>query len=83
MMDGNLLEKFRVSQLPALMVLVEGRVLHYRGDFRNLNAKVIRVFARNVIPATFMQRLYDHNGLKRFLDQCKSTNKVNFLRNLK
>ena len=75
-MDGNLLEKFRVNQLPALMVLVEGRVIHFRGDFRGLTAKAIRVFARNVIPSTFMQKLNDFNGMRRFLDLWQSTNKV-------
>lgn len=78
MIDGNLLEKLRVSQLPALMVLVEGRVMHFRGDFKGINAKVIRVFARNVIPSTFLHRINSFNAMKRFLDQTKATNKVIF-----
>ncbi|PIO59618.1 hypothetical protein TELCIR_18915, partial [Teladorsagia circumcincta] len=32
MTDGNLLEKLRISRLPAIVAIVEGRVTHYRAD---------------------------------------------------
>lgn len=34
MSDGNLLERLRVSRLPSIVVVVEGRVIHYRGNMQ-------------------------------------------------
>lgn len=78
MFDSNLLEKLRVNRVPSLLVLVEGRAIHYRGSYQQLNAREIRLFARDAIPRTFMHRINAYNGLKRFLDQWESTNKVAF-----
>uniref|UniRef100_A0A7E4VFG4 DnaJ homolog subfamily C member 16 n=1 Tax=Panagrellus redivivus TaxID=6233 RepID=A0A7E4VFG4_PANRE len=77
--DGVLLEKLRVQTLPSILVVVEGRVVHYRHAFQHLSAKNIRLFARDVIPTTFLQRITSHNGLRRFLDQWEPTNKVSIL----
>ena len=77
--DGALLEKLRVTTLPSIVVLVEGRVVHFRKPFNAINAKTIRLFARDVIPTTFLQRITTHTGLRRFLDQWKSTNRVSIL----
>lgn len=76
MFDANLMEKLRVNRVPSLMVLVEGRVIHYRDNYHQLSARSIRLFARDAIPKTFMLRINTYNGLKRFLDQWESTNKV-------
>ncbi len=73
MSDGNLLEKLRVSRLPSIVVLVEGRIMHFRGS---MHAKSIRLFARDVIPNTFMISITNYDGLKRFVDQWSTTNKV-------
>ncbi|VDO41328.1 unnamed protein product [Onchocerca flexuosa] len=35
--DGNLLEKVRISRLPSIVVIVEGRVIHYRGSMQRIN----------------------------------------------
>ncbi|KAI6241318.1 DnaJ domain protein [Aphelenchoides fujianensis] len=51
------------------------RAIHYRGNYHQLNARSIRLFARDAIPNTFMHRLNTYNGLKRFLDQWEPTNK--------
>ena len=32
MTDANLLERMRVSKLPSIVAIVEGRILHYRGS---------------------------------------------------
>lgn len=32
--DSNLLEKMRISRLPSIVVVVEGRVFHYRGSMQ-------------------------------------------------
>lgn len=79
MTDGVLLETLRVTSLPSLVVLVEGRVIHYRKSFNGINAKAIRLFARDTLPTTFLQRITTHTGLKRFLDQWESSNKVSVL----
>lgn len=74
--DGNLFEKLRISRVPSVLVLVEGKVVHYRGNYADLSARSLRVFARDAIPNTFMLRLNSYNGLKRFLDQWEPSNKV-------
>jgi hypothetical protein len=73
-MEGNLMEKLRVTRLPTIMVIVEGRVIHYRGQFQ---AKSIRVFARDALPSSYLVKVNEYNTLKRFLDLWSSTNKVN------
>lgn len=40
MTDGNLLEKLRISRLPAIVAIVEGRVTHYRSDMFLMNARL-------------------------------------------
>ncbi|VDM49449.1 unnamed protein product [Toxocara canis] len=77
--DGNLLEKLRVSRLPSIVVVVEGRVIHYRGSMHPLSAKSVRIFARDVIPNTFLLKINNHDGLRRFIDQWKSYNKISVL----
>uniref|UniRef100_A0AC35FBY1 J domain-containing protein n=1 Tax=Panagrolaimus sp. PS1159 TaxID=55785 RepID=A0AC35FBY1_9BILA len=77
--DGVLLEKLRVTTLPSIVVLVEGRVVHFRKSFNGINAKSIRLFARDVIPTTFLHRITTHVGLRRFLDQWKTTNRISVL----
>ncbi|CAD5206907.1 unnamed protein product [Bursaphelenchus okinawaensis] len=77
--DGNLFEKLRIGRLPSLLVLVEGKVVHYRGSYADLNARTIRMFARDAIPNTFMMRVNNYNGLKRFLEQWQNTNKPSVL----
>uniref|UniRef100_A0A0M3JIZ5 DnaJ homolog subfamily C member 16 (inferred by orthology to a human protein) n=1 Tax=Anisakis simplex TaxID=6269 RepID=A0A0M3JIZ5_ANISI len=69
------LEKLRVSRLPSIVVVVEGRVIHYRGSMHPLSAKSLRVFARDVIPNTFLFKLSNHDGLRRFVDQWRYYNK--------
>lgn len=76
MFDGNLFEKLRINRVPSLLVLIEGRSIHYRGNYQQLSARDIRLFARDAIPRTFMHRINTYNALKRFLDQWESTNKV-------
>ncbi|KAI6225805.1 DnaJ domain protein [Aphelenchoides besseyi] len=79
MFDGNMFEKLRVNRVPSLLVLIEGRAIHYRGSYQHLSARSIRMFARDAIPNTFMHRLNTYNGLKRFLDQWEPTNKPSLL----
>ncbi|VDM97334.1 unnamed protein product [Thelazia callipaeda] len=74
--DSNLLEKLRVSRLPSIVVIVEGRVIHYRGTIYPLFAKAVRVFARDVIPNAFLIKISNHDGLRRFIDQWKTSNRV-------
>ncbi|VDK29057.1 unnamed protein product, partial [Anisakis simplex] len=69
------MEKLRVSRLPSIVVVVEGRVIHYRGSMHPLSAKSLRVFARDVIPNTFLFKLSNHDGLRRFVDQWRYYNK--------
>ncbi|VDK88926.1 unnamed protein product [Litomosoides sigmodontis] len=76
MTDGNLLEKMRISRLPSIVVVVEGRVIHYRGSMQPLSAKALRVFARDVIPNTFLHKITNHDGLRRFIDQWQSSNRI-------
>ncbi|KIH52964.1 hypothetical protein ANCDUO_16922, partial [Ancylostoma duodenale] len=76
MTDGNLLEKLRVSRLPAIVAVVEGRVTHYRSDMFLMNARDVRVFARDVIPRTFMLMINSHDGLSRFVNQWQPSNKI-------
>lgn len=76
MFDGNLFETLRITQLPSIVAVVEGRVVHFRGNFNHLNAKAIRLFARDAIPNTFMQKINTYHSLRRFLDQWEGTNKV-------
>jgi DnaJ family protein C protein 16 len=79
MFDGDLFEALRITQLPSLVVVVEGRVIHYRGSFNHISAKTIRLFARDALPGTFLYRINSYLGLRRFLDQWESTNKVSVL----
>ncbi|KHJ91828.1 DnaJ domain protein [Oesophagostomum dentatum] len=79
MTDGNLLEKLRISRLPAIVAVVEGRVTHYRADMFLMNARDVRIFARDVIPRTFMMMINSHDGLTRFVDQWQSSNKISVL----
>ncbi|GMR36924.1 hypothetical protein PMAYCL1PPCAC_07119, partial [Pristionchus mayeri] len=76
MTDSNLLERMRVSRLPTILVLLEGRTVHYRSSPHYTTAKSLRVFARDVIPESYIIKLASYDKLKRFLDQAKSTNKV-------
>ncbi|MCP9261330.1 DnaJ-like protein subfamily C member 16 [Dirofilaria immitis] len=64
--DGNLMEKMRISRLPSIVVVVEGRVVHYRGTMQPLSAKTVRVFARDVIPNSFLFKITNHDGLRHF-----------------
>ncbi|KAI1711897.1 dnaJ domain-containing protein [Ditylenchus destructor] len=77
--DGGLFEKLRISHLPSIVVLVEGRVIHYRGSMNALNPKTIRVFARDAIPVTYLSKLNTYTALRRFLDQWEPTNKASVL----
>ncbi|MFH4979142.1 hypothetical protein AB6A40_005851 [Gnathostoma spinigerum] len=79
MTDGNLLERLRVTHLPSVVVVVEGRTVHYRESMNPLSAKSLRLFARSVIPNTFLLKIVNHDGLRRFIDQWKSTNKISVL----
>ncbi|VDM63641.1 unnamed protein product [Angiostrongylus costaricensis] len=74
--DGNLLEKLRVSRLPAIVAIVEGRVTHFRSDMFLLNEKDVRVFARDVIPRSFMGFINSRDALSRFVSQWEPSNKV-------
>ncbi|CAI5441760.1 unnamed protein product [Caenorhabditis angaria] len=76
MTDGNLLEKLRISQLPAIVAVVEGRVIPLRHSFVGLSDKSIRQFAQKVIPDYFMTRIGSRQALARFVEQWRSTNKV-------
>uniref|UniRef100_A0A1I8ETE4 J domain-containing protein n=1 Tax=Wuchereria bancrofti TaxID=6293 RepID=A0A1I8ETE4_WUCBA len=51
--DSNLLEKMRISRLPSIIVVVEGRVIHYRGSMQPLSAKAVRIFARDISVVIF------------------------------
>lgn len=44
--------------------------------FTALSAKALRVFARDVIPNTFLYKITNHDGLRRFIDQWQSSNRV-------
>ncbi|KJH44415.1 DnaJ domain protein [Dictyocaulus viviparus] len=77
--DGNLLEKLRISRLPAIVAIVEGRVTHYRSDMFLMSARDVRVFARDVIPRSFMGLINTHDGLSRFVDQWEYSNKISVL----
>lgn len=79
MTDSNLLERMRVSRLPTILVLLEGRTIHYRQSPQYTTAKSLRVFARDVIPDTYILKISTYDKLKRFLDQAKATNKVSIL----
>ncbi|KAM3719801.1 DnaJ [Dirofilaria immitis] len=74
--DGNLMEKMRISRLPSIVVVVEGRVVHYRGTMQPLSAKTVRVFARDVIPNSFLFKITNHDGLRRFIDQWQTSNRI-------
>nr|CDJ86209.1 Heat shock protein DnaJ domain containing protein [Haemonchus contortus] len=74
--DGNLLEKLRISRLPAIVAIIEGRVTHYRADMFLMNARDVRIFARDVIPRTFMGLINSHDGLSRFVNQWQQSNKI-------
>lgn len=76
MTDGNLLEKLRISRLPAIVAIVEGRVTHYRSDMFLMNARDVRVFARDIIPRTFMGLINSRDGLARFVNQWQPSNKI-------
>uniref|UniRef100_A0A1I8A8S4 J domain-containing protein n=1 Tax=Steinernema glaseri TaxID=37863 RepID=A0A1I8A8S4_9BILA len=77
--EGNLLDTLRCHSNFALLVVVEGRVLHYRGNLMSMKAHDIRVFARDAIPKTFLSTLSSNDGLIRFVDQWKSSNKISVL----
>uniref|UniRef100_A0A158PCI0 J domain-containing protein n=1 Tax=Angiostrongylus cantonensis TaxID=6313 RepID=A0A158PCI0_ANGCA len=74
--DGNLLEKLRVSRLPAIVAIVEGRVTHFRSDMFLFNEKDVRVFARDVIPRSFMGFINSRDALSRFVSQWEPSNKI-------
>lgn len=48
--------------------------------FTALSAKAVRVFARDVIPNTFLLKITNHDGLRRFIDQWQTSNRVRFFR---
>lgn len=52
MTDSNLLEKMRVSRLPTILVLIEGRTVHYRSSPQYTTAKLV--------ANTVDERLIDH-----------------------
>ncbi|GMT15070.1 hypothetical protein PFISCL1PPCAC_6367, partial [Pristionchus fissidentatus] len=79
MTDSNLLEQMRVSRLPTILVLIEGRAVHYRQSPQYTTAKSLRIFARDVIPNSYILKLSSYDKLKRFIDQAKSTNKMSVL----
>uniref|UniRef100_A0A0N5AG39 DnaJ homolog subfamily C member 16 n=1 Tax=Syphacia muris TaxID=451379 RepID=A0A0N5AG39_9BILA len=79
MTDANLLERIRVGRVPSILAFVEGRAIHYRDSLSSLTAKSLRLFARDVLPSSFLTRVKDHSGLKRFIDQWESTNKISVL----
>ncbi|KAJ1366187.1 hypothetical protein KIN20_026789 [Parelaphostrongylus tenuis] len=72
-------KKLRISRLPAIVAVVEGRVTHYRSDMFLLNERDIRIFARDVIPRTFMGTINSHDGLSRFVSQWEPSNKISVL----
>uniref|UniRef100_A0A0N4ZC39 DnaJ homolog subfamily C member 16 n=1 Tax=Parastrongyloides trichosuri TaxID=131310 RepID=A0A0N4ZC39_PARTI len=77
--DRNLLEKLRVTSLPSIMVVVEGRVIHFRSESSVINSKMIRHFAINAMPTHFITKINDYSALRRFLDQWETTNKISVL----
>lgn len=46
--------------------------------FIALTTKAVRVFARDVIPTTFLHTIINHDGLRRFIDQWQNSNRVRF-----
>lgn len=79
MTDGALVERLRITQLPAIVVIVEERILHYRDVWQ---ARAIRIFARNSIPSTFLVHISNYDALRRFVDQWFTSNKVENSANL-
>ncbi|CAB3405675.1 unnamed protein product [Caenorhabditis bovis] len=79
MTDGNLVEKLRISQLPAIVAVIEGRVIPMRHNMLHLSDRAIRVFAQKVIPDYFMTRIASMSALTRFVEQWKTTNKVSVI----
>ncbi|CAI4229220.1 unnamed protein product [Auanema sp. JU1783] len=77
--DGNLLEKLRVTQLPQIVAVVEGRVIPFRENAMTITAKKVRVFARDIIPNTYFEKINNHGSLRRFVDTWTATNKVSIL----
>ncbi|TMS33395.1 hypothetical protein L596_001139 [Steinernema carpocapsae] len=74
--DGNLLDTLRYHSNLGLMVVVEGRVLYYRGNMATINSRDIRRFARDAIPKTFLSHVDSNDGLMRVVDSWKHTNKI-------
>ncbi|CAD6195313.1 unnamed protein product [Caenorhabditis auriculariae] len=76
MSDGNLLEKLRVTQLPTIVAVVEGRVVPLRHNMVHINDRIIRQFAQKVIPTYFITRVNSQASLTKFVEQWKTSNKV-------
>uniref|UniRef100_A0A0K0E766 J domain-containing protein n=1 Tax=Strongyloides stercoralis TaxID=6248 RepID=A0A0K0E766_STRER len=77
--DGDLLDNLRVPSLPSILVVVEGRIIHFRTESSLLDSKMIRHFALNAIPTHFITRINDYPALRRFLDQWEVSNKISIL----
>lgn len=74
--DGNLLEKLRVSQLPSIVAVVEGRVVPLRHNMLHITDRTIRQFAQKVIPNYFVTKINSQAALTKFIEQWRTTNKV-------
>uniref|UniRef100_A0A0N5C681 J domain-containing protein n=1 Tax=Strongyloides papillosus TaxID=174720 RepID=A0A0N5C681_STREA len=77
--DGDLLDNLRVPSLPSILVVVEGRIIHFRPESSIIDAKMIRHFALTAIPTHFIVKIYDYSALRRFLDQWETSNKISVL----
>ncbi|CCD68184.1 DnaJ homolog subfamily C member 16 [Caenorhabditis elegans] len=73
--EQNLMEKMRISHVPALVAIVEGRIIPMRID-SSFSDRSIVAFAQKVIPSYFMTKINSGVMLSRFVDQWKSSNKI-------
>ncbi|CAO4364721.1 unnamed protein product [Caenorhabditis nigoni] len=76
--EQNLMEKMRISHVPALVAIVEGRIIPMRVD-NSFSDRSIVAFAQKVIPSYFMTKINSGIMLTRFVEQWKSTNKISVI----
>ncbi|EGT57322.1 hypothetical protein CAEBREN_28177, partial [Caenorhabditis brenneri] len=73
--EQNLMEKMRISHVPALVAIVEGRIIPMRVD-TSFSDRTIVTFAQKVIPSYFMTKINSALMLSRFVEQWKNSNKI-------
>jgi len=75
--EGVLIDKLHIVQLPSIVVLLDGRLIHYKEQ--HIDSNSVLNFARHSIPPHYVTNLSDRQNYQSFLEASIEKNKAGVL----